>query len=117
MPPRPSGDGELEEWLSADYRRHRDPLRTPVHPKHPRHASEPAPAAYGQYGALRGEVPEEDMELDIEGPDGDPMEDFRMTLPWRAVSPSRRYCEEEEHRSSTECHLQKSAPEKALVVF
>ena len=76
MPPRRSGEEERDEWLSADYGRRRDPLRTPVQPKRPRHAPKPAPPAYGRYGALRDGVPEEDMEWDLQGPDGDPIEDF-----------------------------------------
>ena len=73
-----------------DYRRCHDPLRTPVQPKQLRHAPEPAPPAYGRYGALQNEVPEEDMEWDLEGPDGDPMEDFGISLPRESLSWSRR---------------------------
>ena len=69
VPPRRSGEGERNELLSADYRRHGDTLRTPVQPKRPRHALEPAPPAYGRYGPLWHEVPEEDTEWDLEGPD------------------------------------------------
>ena len=100
MPSGRGSGGERDEWLSADYRRRRDPLRTPVHPKRPKRAPEPAPPAYGRYGALRDEVPEEDMEWDIDGADGDPMEDFGITPPRGerrgAASRSRRYREEEE---------------------
>ena len=95
MPERHSGEEEQDEWLSADYRRCRDPLRTPVQPKRPRHAPEPAPPAYGGYKGLRDEVPEEDMDWDVEGPDGDPMEDLRISPPRRSAG--RRRCEEEEY--------------------
>ena len=81
MPPRRSGDEERDKWLSADYHRRRDPLQSPFEPKRPGHAPEPTPPAYGRYGALRVEVPEEDMEQDLEGPDGDPMEDFVGSSP------------------------------------
>ena len=47
MPPRRSGEEERDEWLSADYRRRRDPLRTPFQPKRPRRAPEPVPLAHG----------------------------------------------------------------------
>ena len=76
---RRSGDEERHEWLSADYRRRRDPLRPSVHPKGPMHAPEQAPPAYGRYGMLRDGVPKDDMEWDMDGPDGDPMEDFGST--------------------------------------
>ena len=94
MPPRRSREEERAEWLSADYHRHPDPLWTPVQPKRPRHALEPAPAAYGRYRALRDEVPEADMEWDLEGPDGDPIEDFGIS-PTRGSATRRRWEEEE----------------------
>ena len=65
------------------------------------------PRSQPQRRTASTEVPEEDMDRDIEGPDGDPMEDFGKTLPCRAASPCRRYCEDEEHRSSTQCHFRK----------
>ena len=37
--------------------------------------------AYGRHGVLRDEIPEDVTEWDIEGDDGDPIEDFRITLP------------------------------------
>ena len=95
MPPRHSREEERDEWLSAEYRRRRDPLRTPVQPKRPRRAPEPAPPAHGRYGPLGDEVPEEDTEWDLEGPDGDPMEDFGISPP--RGSASRRRREEEEY--------------------
>ena len=68
MPLRHSGEEERDEWLSAEYRRHRDPLRTPVQPKRLRRAPEPAPTAHGRSGPLRDEVPEEDTVWDLDGP-------------------------------------------------
>ena len=56
--------GERDEWLSADYHQRPDLLCTPVHPKRLKRAR-----AYGRYGALRDEVPEENMEWDINGAD------------------------------------------------
>ena len=50
---------------------------------------------YGQYGALRDEVPEQDMEWELEGPDADPIEDLRIRPP--RGSASRRRREEEEY--------------------
>ena len=97
MPPRRSGEEEQDEWVSADYRRHRDPLRSPAQPKRPRHAPELAPPACGRYGALRDDVPEEDMGWDLEGPDGDPMEDFRISPTGASASRSRQHCKEEEY--------------------
>ena len=35
--------------------------------------------AYGRYGALQDTVAEDDMKWDIEGPNGDPMEDFGIS--------------------------------------
>ena len=80
-PPRRSGEEERDKGLSADYRRGRDPLCTPVEPKRPMHAPEPAPAAYGPYRSLQDEMLEEDTDWDLEGPDGDPMEDFGISPP------------------------------------
>ena len=97
MPPQRSGEEERDEWLTADYRRRRDPLCNPVQPKGSRHASKPASPAYGGYRALRDEVPEEDMEWDIESPDKDPMEDFEISPPPGLASHSRRQREEEEY--------------------
>ena len=37
------------------------------------------------------------MEEDIEGPDGDPMENFGITAPWGAASRSRRHREAQEY--------------------
>ena len=82
LPPRRSGEEERDKWLSAEYRRRPDPLRTPVQPMQLRHTPKPAPPAYGRYGPLQDEVPEEETEWDLEGPDGDPMEDF-------GISPAR----------------------------
>ena len=79
MCPQRSGDEERDGWLSADYRRYRDPLRTPRQPMHPPHAPEPAPPAHGRYRALQDQVPEEDMEWDNEGSDGDPLKDFGIS--------------------------------------
>ena len=101
MPLRRSGDAECVEWLNPDYRRRRDQLRTPAHPKRSRHTPEPARGAYGQYGALRDEIPEEDMDWGIDGPDGDPMEDFGITAAreerLEPASRSSRHREEEEY--------------------
>ena len=97
VPPQRSGDEERDQWLSLDYRRRRDLLRTPVQPKRPRHAPEPAPPAYGRYGALQDEVPEDNMEWDIEGPDEDPMEDFGVSPAQGSVSQSCRQPEEEDY--------------------
>ena len=47
MPPGRSREEGKDKWLSADYRRCRDPLRTPVQPKRPRHAPGPAQPADG----------------------------------------------------------------------
>ena len=96
LPARRSKNEVGEEWLSTDYRRRRDPLTTSVHPKRLKHALEPATPAYGLYPALPDEVPEEDKEWDIEGPDRDPMEDFGIIPPRRAASRSCWYREEEE---------------------
>ena len=95
MTPRHSGEEERDEWLSARYHRRHDPLRTPVQPKRPRCTLEPVPPAYGRYGPLRHEVPDEDTEWNLEGPDGDPMEDFGISPP--QGSASRRRSEEEEY--------------------
>ena len=62
LPPRRRGEEEGDGWLTADFRRRRDPLRTPVQLKRPRHAPKQAPPAYGRYRALRDGVPEKDME-------------------------------------------------------
>ena len=97
MPPQRSGEEERDEWLSADYRRRRAPLRTPVQPKRQKHDLEAAAPAYGRYRALRDEVPEEDMEWDLEGPGEDPMQDFGISPPRGSVSRSRRQQEEEEY--------------------
>ena len=95
MPPRRSEEEERDEWVDADYRRRRDPLQNPVQPKRLRHAPEPAPPAYGRYGSLQDEVPDEDTEWDVENPDGDPVEDFWISPPWGSASCRR--CEEEEY--------------------
>ena len=62
MPPTGSGKREGDKWLSAPYRRRHDALRTPIQPQRPRQAPEAAPPAYGHYGPLRDEVPEEETE-------------------------------------------------------
>ena len=80
--------------MSADYSSCRDPLRTPVQPKRPTHALEPSSAAYGRYGALRNEVPEEDMKWDLKAPAGHAMEDLRISPPRGSASRSRREKEE-----------------------
>ena len=79
MPPWRSGEEERDEWLSADYRRHRNPLRNPVQPKRPMHALEAAAPAYGGYEALRDEPSEEDIECDPKGPAVDHMKDFGIS--------------------------------------
>ena len=73
------------------------PSAPPVQTKQLRYAPDPAPPAYGRYGALRGEVPEEDREWDIEDPDGDPLEDFEITPPQGSASQSRRQHEERDY--------------------
>ena len=90
-----SGDEEQDKWLIAEYRRRRDPLRTPFQPKRPRRAPRPAPPSQGRYGPLGDEVPKEDTEWDLEGPEGDPLEDFRISPP--RGSAGRRRGEEEEY--------------------
>ena len=99
MPPQRSEDKDRDERISAEHRRRRNPLRTPVHHQRTRHALEPAPPAYGPYGVLRDEVPEEGMEWDIDGRDGDHMEDFGIIPAQGArredASQSCRHCEEE----------------------
>ena len=65
------GKEERVEGLSADYRRRRHPLRTLAQAKRSRHALKPAPPAYRRYGALQDEVPDKDMEWDLENADGD----------------------------------------------
>ena len=97
MPPRRSGEEERDQLLSADYRRRCDPLCTLVQLKQLRHNTEPAPPAYGRYVALRAEVPEEDMEWYIEGPDGDLMEHFGFSPPRGSAGRSRRQRKEEEY--------------------
>ena len=97
MPTLRSREEERDDWLGADYRRRRDPLCTPVHSKRLRHAAEPAPGMYRRYGALRDEVPEEDMKWNIERPGGDPMEDFGISPPRGSVRRSRRQRDEEEY--------------------
>ena len=90
MPSRHSGEEERDEWLTAENSRRRDPLRTPVQPKRRRRVPEPAAPAHGRYGPLWNEVRKEDSEWDFKGPDGDPMEDFRISLPWGSASRRRR---------------------------
>ena len=97
VPPGRSREEERDTWLSANYRRCRDPLCTPVQPKRERHAPERAPLAHGQYRALLDAVPAEDMEWDFEDPDGDPVEDFGISRPQRSASWSRRQREEEQY--------------------
>ena len=97
MPPRRSGEEERDQLLSADYRRRCDPLCTLVQLKQQRHNTEPAPPAYGRYVALRAEVPEEDMEWYIEGPNGDLMEHFGFSPPRGSACWSRRQRKEEEY--------------------
>ena len=46
--------------------------------------------AYGRYGPLRDEVPEEDTEWDLKGPNADPMEDFGISPPRASASWRRR---------------------------
>ena len=55
------------------------------------------PLFYGLYGALRDEVPEKDMECHIEGPDGDPMEDFGISPRQGSASCSPQQREKEEY--------------------
>ena len=97
MFPQRSGEEERDEWLSADYRRRRDPLCTPVQSQRLRHAPELALPAYARYGALQDEVPEDDMEWDIKGPHGGPLEDFRISPSRGSVRWSRWQREEEEY--------------------
>ena len=97
VPPPRIGEEGGDEWLSADYRRRRDCLLSLVQPKRLRLAPEPAPPAYGRYGALRNEVSKEGTEWDIKGPDGDTMEDFRISPPRGSDSRSYRQREEEEY--------------------
>ena len=99
MPFGRGSGGEGDEWLRTDYRGRHDPLRTPVLPTRPRCAPEPAPPAYGRYGALNNDFLEGDVEWDIDGDNEDPMEDFGIT-PTRgkqqeAANRSRRRREEE----------------------
>ena len=94
MHPRRSGEEERDKWLSADYHRRCDPLRTLLEPKRPRHNPEPAPPAYGRYGWLQDEVPKEDTEWDLDLPDEDPMEDLGFS-PTRGSASWRRREEEE----------------------
>ena len=89
MPCRGSGR-ERDEWLSTDYCQRCDPLCIPDHPKRQKRAPEQAPPAYGRYGALIDEVPEEDMEWDVNGADGHPMENFRITPARGKATRSRR---------------------------
>ena len=52
---------------------------------------------YGRYRALWDEVPEEDMEWDLNGPDGDLMEEFLISPPRGLASQSSWQCEDEEY--------------------
>ena len=72
VPPGSGSEDWRDEWLSAEYRNRRAPLRTPVRPRRPAPALEPIPMAGGRYGGLRDEVPGEDVEWDVgEGEDLD----------------------------------------------
>ena len=72
--------GKPDGWLRADFCQRCDPVRTALHLKRPKRAPEPAPPAYGRYAGLENQVPEEGLELDIDEADGDPMQDFAITL-------------------------------------
>ena len=62
-------------------------------PKSPRHDPEPALPAYGRYRASPDEVPEA---TDIDVPDEDPVDDFKISAPRGSVSCSRQQREEKE---------------------
>ena len=93
--------------MCQDYRTWRDPLRTPVQPKRPKHAPEPAPELYRRYGALQDEVPERDMEWDLEDLDGDLVGDFGISPAQGSASQSRR-----EARRTWKAYAEKSLQER-----
>ena len=72
-----------------------------MHSKSPRHALEPAPLTESRYGALRDEVPEENIQGDIDRADAHFMEDFGITASrgerLQATSRSCWHHEEEEY--------------------
>ena len=101
VPPGSGSEDWRDEWLSAEYRNRRAPLRTPVRPRRPAPAPEPIQMAGGRYGGLRDEVPGGDVEWDVgEGEDLDlDLEAFDISPP-RGVRPeaaerSRRRRDEE----------------------
>ena len=110
MPAKHGLEEERDKWLTTDYRPCRDPLCTPVQPKRHRHAPEPAPPAYGRYGALRDKGPEEDMECDIKGPDGDPMGDFGISPP--PESPARAAGNARRRRSTWNAYAEDSLEDR-----
>ena len=100
-PPGSGSEDWRDEWLSAEHRNRRAPLRTPVRPRRPAPAPEPIPMAGGRYGGLRDEVPRGDVEWDVgEGEDLDlDLEEFDISPPrgvrWEAAERSRRRRDEE----------------------
>ena len=58
VPPGSGSEEWCDEWLSAEYRNRRAPLRTPVRPRRPAPVPEPIPMGGGRYGGLRDELPE-----------------------------------------------------------
>ena len=101
VPPGSGSEDWRDEWLSAEYRNHRAPPRTPVRPRRPASAPEPIPMAGGRYGGLRDEVPRGDAEWDVgEGEDLDlDLEEFDISPPRgvrrEAARRSRRRRDEE----------------------
>ena len=80
VPPGSGSEEWRDEWLSAEYRNRRAPLRTLVRPPRPAPVPEPIPMAGGRYGGLRDEVPGGDVEWDVGGGEED-LEEFGITLP------------------------------------
>ena len=101
VPPGSGSEDWRDEWLSAEYRNHRAPPRTPVRPRRPAPAPVPIPMAGGRYGGLRDEVPRGDVEWDVgEGEDLDlDLEEFDINPPRgvrrEAAERSRRRPDEE----------------------
>ena len=81
------------------------PAPQPRSPKVPEVFPGASQTAYGRYGALGDEVPEEDVRWDMEGPNGDPMEDFRITPPRGAINRSRRHAR---RRSTLKAYAEQS---------
>ena len=99
-------DGELDELLRADYKTSYGPLHSPPDSSRQGRAPEPAPSAYGPYGVLIDEAPDEDTELDIKRDDGDAMDDFGITPPRgeRREGANRRHQEREEEEYMVGVH-------------